>query len=79
MRGSDGDMLVQGTIDCCFMEDGQWVLLDYKTNRTDDLEGVKNHYKRQLELYRYALEKITGLKVKDRILCLIAMGLEEKL
>ena len=79
MRGSDGDMLVQGTIDCCFMEDGQWVLLDYKTNRTDDLEGVKNHYKRQLELYRYALEKITGIKVKDRILCLIAMGVEEKL
>ncbi len=76
MRGSDGDMLVQGTIDCCFMEDGQWVLLDYKTNRTDDLEGVKNHYARQLELYAYALEKITGIPVKDKILCLISMGEE---
>ena len=76
MRGSDGDMLVQGTIDCCFMEDGQWVLLDYKTNRTDDLEGVKNHYARQLELYAYALKKITGIPVKDKILCLIAMGTE---
>jgi len=76
MRGSDGDMLVQGTIDCCFMEDGQWVLLDYKTNRTDDLEGVKKHYARQLELYAYALEKITHIPVKDKILCLISMGLE---
>ena len=79
MRGSDGDMLVQGTIDCCFIEDGKWVLLDYKTNRTDDLEGIKTHYRRQLELYAYALEKITGIPVKERILCLIAMGLEEKL
>ena len=79
MRGSDGDMLVQGTIDCCFMEDGQWVILDYKTNRTDDIEGVKRHYSRQLELYAYALQKITGIPVKERILCLISMGLEEKL
>ena len=79
MHGSDGDMLVQGAIDCCFMEDGKWVLLDYKTNRTDDVEAVKNHYKRQLELYAYALEKITNIPVKDRILCLIAMGTEVKL
>ena len=79
MRGSDGDMLVQGTIDCCFMEDGQWVLLDYKTNRTDDIEAVRNHYKRQLELYAYALKKITGIPVKEKILCLIAMNIEEKL
>ena len=78
MRGSDGDMLVQGTIDCCFIEDGQWVLLDYKTNRTDDVEGVTAHYAKQLELYAYALEKITGIPVKDKILCLIAMGIEHR-
>lgn len=75
-RGGDGDILVQGVIDCCFMEDGKWVLLDYKTSRADDLEEIKAHYSRQLELYAYALERITGAPVKERILCLIAMGSE---
>ena len=29
----DGDLLVQGVIDLCFLENGAWVLVDYKTDR----------------------------------------------
>ena len=76
IRGAGGDILVQGTIDCCFMDNGKWVLLDYKTNRADDLDAIAAHYSRQLELYAYALEKITGTPVSDRILCLISMNKE---
>ena len=72
----DQDTLVQGAIDCCFLEDGQWVLLDYKTNRAENLEEIRAFYARQLELYAYALKRITGVPVKDRILCLISMGME---
>jgi ATP-dependent helicase/nuclease subunit A len=79
MRGGDGDILVQGTIDCCFVEDGEWVLLDYKTSRADDLEEVRARYARQLELYAFALERITQIPVKEKILCLISMGREIKL
>ena len=75
-RGASGESLVQGAIDCCFLEDGQWVLLDYKTNRTENLEEIQAFYTRQLELYAYALKRITGVPVKDRILCLISMGME---
>ena len=74
MRGDGGDILVQGTIDCCFIEDGRWVLLDYKTSRADDLDEIAAHYARQLELYAFALERITGIAVKEKILCLISMG-----
>ena len=67
-------LLVQGTIDCCFMEDGQWVLLDYKTDQEQDLEVLRAHYRSQLSLYALALRRITDIPVKQRALCLIGQG-----
>ena len=68
--------MVQGTIDCCFIEDGQWVLLDYKTDRTDDMDALRAHYDKQLHVYALALERITGRRVKEKLLCLLASGAE---
>ncbi len=73
-RFGDEELLVQGTIDCCFIEDGQWVLLDYKTDRTDDMEALRHHYQKQLNVYALALSRITGLPVKQRTLCLLHSG-----
>lgn len=72
----DEEILVQGTIDCCFMEDGRWVLLDYKTDRADDAEALTLRYRNQLRLYALALEKITGTPVKEIRLCLLLAGEE---
>ncbi len=74
VRFGGGDLLVQGTIDCCFIEDGQWVLLDYKTDRTDDMDALRAHYEKQLGVYALALERVTGLPVKQRALCLLSGG-----
>ena len=68
------ELLVQGTIDCCFVEDGAWVLLDYKTDRTDDMDALRAHYEKQLTVYALALERITGMPVKQRALCLLESG-----
>ncbi|MBR1822130.1 MAG: PD-(D/E)XK nuclease family protein, partial [Clostridia bacterium] len=73
-RFGGGELLVQGTIDCCFIEDGQWVLLDYKTDRTDDMDALRAHYEKQLKVYALALERITGMRVKQRLLCLLGSG-----
>ena len=73
-RFGGGDLLVQGTIDCCFIEDGAWVLLDYKTDRTDDMDALRAHYEKQLKVYALALECVTGLPVKQRALCLLSSG-----
>ncbi len=73
-RFGDGELLVQGTIDCCFVEDGAWVLLDYKTDRTDDMDALRAHYEKQLTVYALALERITGMPVKQRLLCLLESG-----
>ena len=74
VRFGDGELLVQGTIDCCFVEDGAWVLLDYKTDRTDDMDALRAHYEKQLRVYALALERITGMPVKQRLLCLLESG-----
>ena len=65
------NVVVQGSIDLCFEEDGEWVLLDYKTDRTDDKEALKARYFPQLNLYARALRSITGMPVKEIVLCLI--------
>ena len=70
-RYGDAPLMVQGTIDCCFIEDRQWVLLDYKTDRGDDLDEIARHYEKQLKAYALALEKITEIKVREQLLCLI--------
>ena len=69
-------VLVQGTVDCCFVEDGRWILLDYKTDATLERETLKRHYRRQLALYAIALERITRMKVAERRLCLLSTGEE---
>ncbi|NLF26599.1 MAG: hypothetical protein GX592_01775, partial [Clostridiales bacterium] len=69
-------VLVQGTVDLCFAEDGAWVLIDYKTDSARDREALRAHYEKQLGVYALALERITGMRVKERILCLLAAGEE---
>ena len=71
---SDEYVLVQGAIDCCFIEDGQWVLLDYKTDRTDDEAELKRRYAPQLRLYTRALETLTDRPVKEILICLLRAG-----
>ena len=68
--GVSGRVTVQGIIDCCFKEDGQFVLVDYKSDRVfgDELLERAEGYKLQLSLYAEALERITGIPVKEKIL-----------
>ncbi len=71
---ADEEILVQGSIDCCFIEDGAWVLLDFKTDRTTDSAAITQRYSRQLRLYALALKRITGLPVRNIYLCLLRAG-----
>ncbi len=60
--------LLQGVIDCAFLEDDQWVLVDYKTDRIEDEDAFIRRYEMQIDWYAKALEKITGKAVKERYL-----------
>ena len=71
----DGQVqLVQGVIDCCFEEDGKWVLLDYKTDSPADAAAALDKHRPQLAIYADALEKITRMAVKERIMYLVRAG-----
>ncbi len=70
--------LVQGVIDLYFIEDGQLVIVDYKTDRV--LRGragedeLRRRYSVQLDYYDRALSQITGLKVKEKVIYSFALG-----
>ena len=78
---SGEDVLVQGVIDCWFEEDGEVVLIDYKTNRIDrsraldeEKARIREMYRTQLEMYADAIEKAAGKRVKEKYLYLFAIG-----
>jgi len=67
LTDSEEEVLVQGIIDCFFVEKDGIVLMDYKTDYVGsfDEKTLLNRYKKQLELYKEAIERITGQKVKE--------------
>ena len=71
---------VQGTIDCYFPEEDGIVLVDYKSNFVDnrreeeDVQRLVRWYEPQLQMYRKALETISGCHVKQMYLYLFSAG-----
>lgn len=60
----DEYVLLQGIIDMYIVDsNNEIILVDYKTDRLKNKEDFISKYKVQLELYKEALEKISGLKV----------------
>ncbi len=77
-NGLDEKILLQGTIDCFFVEkDGKVVLLDYKTDRAatpQDAERVAEKYKIQMKYYRRALKEILQKDVDECYLYFLDCG-----
>ena len=69
-------ILVNGIIDCYFIENNQVILLDYKSDRIYDEEELKERYRIQLQLYKIALERALGLPVAETYIYSLAMGRE---
>ena len=73
--------IVQGIIDCFFEEEGELVLVDYKTTGVGSegelaarRESIRARYAMQIDLYRRALEAATGKPVKEAYLYLTNIG-----
>ena len=69
--------LLQGSIDCFFEEDGALVVVDYKTDRVAGESAIAERaesYRIQLDTYAYALRRIFGLPVRERILYFLRPG-----
>ena len=55
----EGKMIWQGIIDLLYINNGQYFIVDYKTNEDDD--NLDEEYKKQLEAYKKALKKSLGV------------------
>lgn len=67
-------VLIQGIIDAFFVEDGQIVVVDYKTDRVETGQELWNRYAEQLKYYEEALGKLMRLPVKEKILYSSRLG-----
>lgn len=70
----DDDILVQGIADCVFEENGELVLVDYKTDRIKDENELTSRYSKQLDFYKRALEKTFEMRVKEVVLYSFHLG-----
>lgn len=70
---SEEPVLLQGVIDLLAVKDGKAVIVDYKYSSLN-AESMKKRYKKQLELYAYAAEKILGVKTERKIILNLYSG-----
>ena len=73
LAGMEELLLIQGIIDVWFEEEDGLVLLDYKTDRVTKGEELREKYRAQLEYYAQALERVTGKRVKEKIIYSFAL------
>lgn len=74
---SDELVVVQGIVDAWFIEEGEIVIVDYKTDRVAEEKNLIDRYGKQLYYYRMALEQSEQMPVKE---CVIySFGLEKEI
>lgn len=69
-------VLIQGIIDVYFEEGEELVVADYKTDRVGSPEELAAKYKKQLDYYAKALTRLTGKRVKEKIIYSFALQKE---
>ncbi len=77
---TQGDILVQGIIDFYAIDDkDEIILVDYKTDFALNEENLIEKYKKQLEIYKMALEEVLDKKVSEVYIYSLFLDKEIKL
>ncbi len=64
----DETVVIQGYVDCAFVEDGGLIIVDYKTDRGVTMKELCERYRTQLKMYEYALSECTGMAVRGTLI-----------
>ncbi len=64
-KNSEEKLVLQGVIDLLCVDGEEAYIIDYKYS-TKSREGLKEFYKKQLDLYAYAVQKVLNVKVKSK-------------
>lgn len=71
---SDELVLIQGIVDAFFEENGELILVDYKTDYAEQKETLIERYKLQLDYYRRALMQMENKPVKETLIYSFRLG-----
>lgn len=69
-----GSAIVQGIADSVLIENGELVIFDFKTDSIKAVTELLDRYKKQLDIYKDALEKIFEMPVKECVLYSLKLG-----
>ncbi len=61
-------VILQGAVDCLFLEGDRLHIVDFKTDRVKKAEELWDRYGPQIRLYAAAMEEVTGKKIGELIL-----------
>lgn len=76
---SSEKIVVQGIIDCLFIENGEIVVVDYKTDRVNSEDELKEKYLPQMKMYKRAAQEIFNLPVKEILIYSLSLEKDVKL
>lgn len=61
-------VVVEGVADCAFVENGELVIVDFKTDKANSAEELVEKYYEQLSVYRRCLSEVLALPVKQTLI-----------
>lgn len=67
-------VIIEGVADCAFVENGELVIIDFKTDRASDESVLAGKYREQLSVYRRCLAEVIGLPVKETVIYSFSLG-----
>lgn len=70
----DHKTIIQGIADCIFEENGEIIIVDFKTDNIKDVNVLVERYAEQLKIYKYALTEIFKKNVKECVLYSVKLG-----
>ena len=71
---SGSKILLDGVIDLLFIKDDCYYIVDYKTDKVDNLEVLKDRYSIQLELYEIGVKEYYHAKKVKKFIYSIALN-----
>ncbi len=72
-------IIMQGAVDLVFVENGEAVIVDYKTDRVKDIYKLSEMYSKQVRLYKRALEETMEIRVKEVIIYSVYLSQQIKI
>lgn len=72
-------VMIEGVADCAFVENGELVIVDYKTDRAHSPEELIEKYSAQLGIYARCLSEVLGRPVRQTVIYSFRLGREIEL